>query len=262
MLEHHRQTLENFVNKLKVDASCLAVITSGSVARDRAKETSDVDVHLVVTDESYEAHARNNNLSYVDREASIYEGGYVDVKVINLRFLELAAERGNETTRYAFTGSQVLFSRMPELERLVARIPIYPEENRERNLRDFSAQIHLHAFYFAKEAAKNNDTYLMAHTVSNLVFYSGRMILAYNRMLFPSHKALLDTVETAPHKPEVFKQRATELLLNPNVNKSTRFAAMMLSFHNPGLSSDQALGIYVKNNERNWIDQPPPLSDR
>lgn len=154
MLEHHRQTMENFVNKLKVDTSCLAVLTSGSVARDRAKETSDVDVHLVVTDESYEAHARNNYLSYVDREASTYEGGYVDVKVINLRFLELAAERGNEATRYAFTGSQVLFSRIPELERLVARIPIYPEGNRECNLRDFSAQIHLYAFISPRKPPK------------------------------------------------------------------------------------------------------------
>lgn len=91
MYAHHRQTLEKLVEKQEKDPSCLAVITSGSVAQGTAKETSDVDVHLVFTDEAYEEYDRKNRLSYVDREVSTYEGGYADIKVINLRFLELAA---------------------------------------------------------------------------------------------------------------------------------------------------------------------------
>ncbi len=262
MFDHHKQTLKKLVGKLEKNPSCLAVITSGSVAQGTAKETSDVDVHLLLTNEAYEEYNRNNTLSYVDREVSTYEGGYADVKVINRRFLELAAERGNEPTRYAFTGSEVLFSRIPELGELVARIPVYPEENRDRNLRDFCAQIFLYAFYFAKEAAKKNDAYLLAHTASNLVFYSGRMILAYNRTLFPSHKALLDAVDAAEHKPKDFRRLAAELLQTPGADKSMRFAAKILTFYNHGLSFEQALGIYVLNNERSWAEQPPSLQDR
>ncbi|MHA6532124.1 hypothetical protein [Paenibacillus sp. BAC0078] len=262
MLEHHKQTLERLVQKLEKNPACLAVITSGSVAQGQAGATSDVDVHLLVADEAYEEYYNSNTLSFVDREVSTYEGGYADVKVINLRFLELAATQGNEPTRYAFTGSEVLFSRIPGVDELVARIPVYPEENRERNLQDFTAQIYLHAFYFAREAAKKNDPYLLVHAVSNLVLFSGRIILAYNRVLFPSHKALLDTVETVEHKPKNFRKLASELLQNPSADKSVRFATMILVFYNPGLSFDQALGIYVKNNERNWMEQPPPLQDR
>ncbi|AIQ56158.1 nucleotidyltransferase domain-containing protein [Paenibacillus borealis] len=262
MYEHHRQTLEKLAGKLERDPSCLAVITSGSVAQGTAKETSDVDVHLVVTDEAYEEYDRKNMLSYVDREVSTYEGGYADIKVISRRFLELAAERGNEPTRYAFTGSSVVFSRIPELGELVARIPVYPEESRERNLRDFCAQIFLYAFYFAKEAARKNDAYLLAHTASNLVFFSGRMILAYNRRLFPSHKGLLDAVDAAEVKPKDFRKLATELLQAPGADKSMRFAAKVLAFYNHGLTFEQALGIYVLNNERSWIEQPPSLQDR
>ncbi|MBW4080647.1 hypothetical protein [Paenibacillus sp. S150] len=262
MLEHHKQTLEMLVRKLEPDPACLAAITSGSVALGQAKPASDVDVHLLVTDEAYEEYSKNNTLSYVDREVSTYEGGYADIKVINLRFLELAATQGNEPTRYAFTGSEVLFSRIPGLDELVARIPVYPEQNREQNLQDFSAQIHLYAFYFAKEAAKKNDAYLLAHTVSSLVLFSGRMILAYNRMLFPSHKALLDAVDSAQHKPKDFRKLATELLQAPGLDKALRFAARILAFYNHGLSFEQALGIYVKNNERSWMEQPPALPDR
>ncbi|MGN7764804.1 nucleotidyltransferase domain-containing protein [Paenibacillus sp. 22594] len=262
MYEHHRQTLEKLVGKLEKNPSCLAVITSGSVAQGTAKETSDVDVHLVLSDEAYAAYDQDHMLSYVDREVSTYEGGYADIKVINLRFLELAAGQGNEPTRYAFTGSEVVFSRIPELDELVARIPIYPEENRDCNLRDFCAQIFLYAFYFAKEAARKNDAYLLAHSASNLVFFSGRMILAYNRLLFPSHKGLLDAVAAAEAKPKDFRKLATELLQSPSADKSMRFAARMLAFYNHGLSFEQALGIYVLNNERFWTEQPPSLQDR
>ncbi|WP_340021262.1 nucleotidyltransferase domain-containing protein [Paenibacillus sp. FSL K6-1096] len=262
MYAHHRQTLERLVDKLAPDPANLAVITSGSIAQGTAKETSDVDVHLVVTDEAYAEYERNQMLSYVDREVSTYEGGYADIKVVNLQFLELAAQRGNEPTRYAFGGSEVVFSRIPELTELVARIPVYPEENRERNLRDFCAQIHLFAFYFAKEAARRDDPYLTAHTASNLVFFSGRMILAYNRLLFPSHKGLLDAVDAAGAKPKNFRKLAAELLRSPGAEQSLRFAARMLAFYNHGLTFEQALGIYVQNNERSWMEQAPSLYDR
>ncbi|NQX48395.1 nucleotidyltransferase domain-containing protein [Paenibacillus tritici] len=262
MYEHHRQTLEKLVEKLEQNPSCLAVITSGSVAQGTAKETSDVDVHLVFTDDSYAEYERKHLLSYVDREVSTYEGGYADIKVVNLRFVELAAERGNEPTRYAFTGSEVVFSRIPELGEWVARIPVYPEENRERNLRDFCAQIFMFAFYFAQKAARKNDAFLLAHTASSLVFFSGRMILAYNRMLFPSHKGLLDAVEAAEAKPQDFRKLATELLQSPGANKCKRFAAKVLDFYSHGLSFEQALGIYVQASERSWMEQPPSLQDR
>ncbi|ETT44413.1 MULTISPECIES: nucleotidyltransferase domain-containing protein [unclassified Paenibacillus] len=262
MYAHHRQTLEKLAEKLEQDPSCLAAITSGSVAKGTASETSDVDVHLVFTDEAYAEYERNDRLSYVDREVSTYEGGYADIKVINRRFLELAARQANEPTRYAFTGAEVLFSRIPELDELVARIPVYPEENRERNLQDFCAQIYLFGLYFAKEATRKDDAYLLAHTASNLVFFSGRMILAYNRMLFPSHKGLLDAVGAAEAQPKNFRTLATELLQSPSADKSVRFAAKMLTFYNHGLSFEQALGIYVLNNERSWTEQPPSLQNR
>lgn len=262
MYVHHRTTLEQLVDKLAPDPANLAVITSGSIAQGTAKETSDVDVHLVVTDEAYAEYEREHMLSYIDQEVSTYEGGYVDVKIVNLRFLELAARQGNEPTRYAFGGSEVVFSRIPGLTGLVSRIPVYPEENRERNLRDFCTQIYLFAFYFTKEAVRKDDPYLLVHAASSLVFFSGRMILAYNRLLFPSHKGLLDAVDAAGAKPRNFRKLATELLRSPCADLSLRFAARVLAFYNHGLTFEQALGIYVQNNERSWMEQPPSLHDR
>lgn len=88
------------------------------------------------------------------------------------------------------------------------------------------------------------------------------MILAYNRLLFPSHKGLLDAVDAAEAQPKNFRTLATELLQSPSAHKSVRFAAKMLTFYNHGLSFEQALGIYVLNNERAWMDQSLSLQDR
>ncbi|WP_281169560.1 hypothetical protein [Paenibacillus harenae] len=40
------------------------------------------------------------------------------------------------------------------------------------------------------------------------------------------------------------------------------FAVMMLEFRDPGLSFEQAVSLFVDNNEWNWIEQAPSLSDR
>ncbi|MCM3701469.1 nucleotidyltransferase domain-containing protein [Paenibacillus macerans] len=262
MFDHHKQTLDNFIEKWKSDSSCLAIMIGGSIAHGTAKETSDVDVYLLMTEEAYEIRRSDRQLSFADHSVSAYEGGYVDVKVISLSFLELAAKEGSEPTRHSFVGSKAVYSTITGLDELLSRIPVYPEENREKNLRDFSAQLYLHAFYFAKEAGKKDDPYLMAHAVSNLVLFSSRIILAVNRILFSGHKSLMEAVEAAPQKPKNFRKLAIELLRQPSAEKCARFATMMLVFYNPGLSFDQALGIYVENNERNWVNQAPPLQDR
>jgi len=264
MFEHHERALNKLTEILKQDPSVQAVIMAGSIAQGKAKESSDIDVYLVVTDESYEERKNNNNLSYMNHDPVIcdYPNGYIDGKVINLRFLELAAERGSEPTRASFVGSKAWFSRIPNMDKLLAKIPVYPEQNRDRNIRDFFAQVILYGFYFASEAVKKNNPYLLSHAVSNLVLFGSRIILAHNRILFPCHKSLMSEVERAPDKPESFIQLANDLLIDPTEQKCAGFASMLLGFANPGLSTEQSVTVFMQNNEWNWLDQEPPLCDR
>ncbi|RCW43480.1 nucleotidyltransferase domain-containing protein [Paenibacillus prosopidis] len=264
MYEHHKRALDNLVEVLKPDPSILAVITAGSIAQGKAKETSDIDVYLVVDDETYMEKRKNHNLSYINKDQEIcdYPDGYVDGKIINLRFLELAAERGSEPTRASFIGSEAWFTRIPDLDMLLAKIPVYPEQNRDKNMADFYAEILLNGFYFSNEALKKNNPYLLSQAVSSLVLYGGRIILAHNRMLFPCHKSLMAAVENAKVKPDNFIEHAFSLLKDPTEEKCRNFSMMMLGFHRPGITPEQATTIFMENNEWNWIDQAPPLSDR
>ncbi|MBB6634622.1 nucleotidyltransferase domain-containing protein [Cohnella thailandensis] len=262
MHEHHRRALEALAEEIKQDPDVLALVTAGSVAQGRARESSDVDVFLILKDEAYERRKNSNDLSYLNREICDYEGGYIDGKMVNVRFLELAAERGSEPTRNAFVGSKVVYSQLEGLQSLIDRIPVYPEENRERNLRDFYAQIYLYGYYFSNEAAQKGNVYLLHHSATQLVLFGGRIILAHNRLLFPCHKDLMKAEKQAPYKPEGFAEQAEVLLKEPTVDKCMSFAAMLLGFRDPGIPFEQAVSLFVDNNEWNWLEHEPPLTDR
>lgn len=262
MLEQHQRALDQLVELLKPDPDFLAVITAGSIAQGTAKETSDVDVYLVVSDESYAKRKQEHALAYNNPDVCDYSGGYIDGKIIDLRFLKQAAVQGSEPTRYSFTGSEAIFSRITGLEQLISRIPVYPEQNREQNIKDFFAQVFLYAFYFPSEAAKTSNSYLLLHSVSNLALFGSRIVLAYNRMLFPCHKGLQSAVQAAPDKPEHYMSELQDLLANPNVEKCMDFAKMLLGHYQPEMPFEQAVSLFMTNNEWNWLDQSPSITDR
>lgn len=73
-----------------------------------AREDSDIDCYLVVKDETFQDRKQRDHLFY-------------------------SAEKGSEPTRASFEGdSFVAFSRIPNLDELVSRISVYPEDSRER----------------------------------------------------------------------------------------------------------------------------------
>ncbi|THF80355.1 hypothetical protein [Cohnella fermenti] len=72
----------------------------------------------------------------------------------------------------------------------------------------------------------------------------------------------MKTVERAPLKPDGFARQAEELLREPDADKCRRFAELLLDFSDPGLPVGQAVSLFIDNNEWNWLNHAPPLSDR
>jgi hypothetical protein len=59
------------------------------------------------------------------------------------------------------------------------------------------------------EARGNHD--LLSRTAAELLYYAGRMLLAHNVMLYPSHKWFMDDLRAARKMPEGFRDRAQAL---------------------------------------------------
>jgi hypothetical protein len=258
--EHHQKALDDFVASVAAMDTFQAVILSGSIAKGTATATSDLDVYLVVSEDEYAARRARHDLAVL--APCDYAGGYVDGKVISLGVLEAAAERGSEPMRSSFTGSSVVHSTIGDIQPLVDRIAVYPEPNRARNMRDFYSQFALNAAYFGPQAMKRSDSFLLAQSLSNVVLYAGRLLLAYNRVLFPCPKQLLATVATCSHKPEGFLELTEALLREPSPEALANYQTLVSAFTDWGLPDAELLTVFLELDEWRWLEHEPPLAQR
>jgi hypothetical protein len=260
MEEHHQRVIQRLVEQFKDDLRFPALIIGGSVAKGRARKDSDIDILLVANEEEYARREATQDFWYLDREICDYPGGYVEGKIINMQFLVDAAERGSEPARAAFSGAFVGYSRIPELEGLLQRIPVYQEQEHKEKIEAFYSQVLLLNWLVA-EAEKRKDSYLLTHAVSNLVLFGGRLILSHNRILYPYHKWFMYEVRRAEKKPAHFVELIEKLLGQPCKENAQAFTESISSFHDWGVSYSQAVVNFMKDSEWNWRTGRPPLQD-
>lgn len=258
LLDHHQATIDRLVAAMQVDPAVLAVIIGGSVTKGLALPSSDIDTLLLVTDAAFERRAATADFQFFSRELAGYPDGYVDGKYINLQFLHDVAARGTETARSAFLGAFVAWSRIPDLAALIAQIPVYPEDQQQERIRSFVTQLQA-LQWFATEAEKRANLYLMHWTATRMVLFGSRLILAHNKILFPFHKWMMAFVERAPDKPGNFVQLANELLRAPGVATANAFADTVLAFRDWPQPPHGWPSRFMEDTELNWLrDRLPP----
>lgn len=260
--EHHQRAIDKLINHFSADPNCLALIIAGSVAQGTARDSSDVDVVLVTTTEEFERRRRLGETFFLMySEICDYPGGYIDGKVIDEQFLHDCADHGSEPARCAFKGAYVAYSRIPGLDEVIKRIPIYQESELPRKLRSFYAQVWLMPS-FVGDAEKKDNPYLIHKSAADMVLFAGRLILAHNKILFPCHKSLMSQVAKATDKPAGFIDFAREFLENPSETKADELYKLIFEHYGDhGINWTQALATFVNDMEWNWRDGQPPLPD-
>jgi len=258
MHAHHEDTIRRLVATFRDDPRYPALIVGGSIAKGYERPDSDVDILLVATDEEYARRVHAGDLWYFEREAAAYEGGYVDGKVIDLRFLRDAAAHGSEPARSAFAGARVGYTRLPELDDVLRRIPVYPEHERAGKLRAFYSQLAL-THLFVPEARTRDDPYLLTWAAGEMVFWGARLLLAHNR--YPWRKWLLRALRDAPDKPAKTMDLADRLLRAPSETAADAFWACVASFRDWGVSWDEAVVRFMRDVEWPWREGRASLAE-
>ncbi len=256
---HHLRVIERLKALFQDDPRYLALLVGGSLVKGWGDVNSDVDIVLVVTEEEYARRAASDDLGYLNFDLCDYPGGYVDGKIVNEAFLHDVAERGSEPARAAFRNIQIAFSHLPHLEELLKRIPVYQEHEREAKMRAFYCQVQAHC-WFVGEAEKRQSTYLMAHATSEMVFYAARLLLAYNRILYPFHKWLLRALEDAPEKPADFFALAETLLKNGTAANAQALWECINQFRDWNIHDSWGVR-FMHDSEWNWREGRTPLAD-
>jgi predicted nucleotidyltransferase len=260
MHPHHIQSIQNVKEYFERDAEVLALLLSGSIAHGFESPTSDVDIMIFVSEENHQKRFQTGQMTFFTTELCTYEGGYVDGKYLSLNFLKQVAEKGSEPARFAFEGSQVLFSKIEGFEQEIHRIVEYPVAEKAERIKRFHAQLEAWHWYCG-EALKQGNRYLLGIAVGKLILFGGRLILAHNEMLYPYHKWFLKVLERAKEKPTDFMACLQALSAEPTAENVEAFYQTVKTFQ-PWTQNPYGWGAqFMLDSELNWMDGKTPVDD-
>ncbi len=257
---HHRRAIDRLVDEYQDDPRFSALIIGGSVAKECARPDSDVDFLIVATDEEFNRRRAQEDLFINRTDLCDYDGGYVDGKIINLSYLEKLADRGNEPSRAAFEGAFAAYSHIPDLDTLLKSIPVYREHDRDRRIKAFYNMAFMQR-WLIHEALRHGNRYTITRAASQLALFSGRLILAHNRKLFPYHKWLTRALESVEDKPVDLLLNIDALLEKPSAENADALFKSVKEFRNWGISDIESYTWFMTEVEWAWMSGTTPMED-
>lgn len=260
MYNHHKQSINNVVDKLSNQDEVLAILLSGSIAHGFEEVHSDVDIMIIIDENHYEVRKRKGQLNYFDTENVTYDGGYIDGKYITVDFMKKVSMKGSEPARYAFEGCKILYSNIEDLDDLLKKIYTYPVDRKNENIKRFYAQFEAWKWY-CEEAIKKDDNYLLHKAVSNFVLYGGRMVLAYNEVLYPYHKWFIKVLSKVNNKPENLIELIDNLLEEKSTENINKFYSSIYDFMKCEEMSSNWPHQFLIDSELNWMTGNTPVED-
>lgn len=257
---HHQRAIDRLTKEYKNDARFSALIIGGSVAKQCARDDSDVDFMIIATDDEYKKREQNGDLFINRTDLCDYPGGYVDGKIIDMNYLKEVAIKGNEPSRAAFDGAFIAYSRLEKLENLLDNIHVYPNEGHEDRIKSFYCMAFIQNWLMG-EASRHENLYTQTRAASQLAFFAGRLILAHNRVLFPYHKWLMHYLEKCPEKPAGFQDNIESVLKEPNSENANRLFESLKDFYDWGISDLEAYTWFMTEVEWGWRNGNTHLED-
>jgi predicted nucleotidyltransferase len=260
MYPHHAHTIQNVKEYFQRDPEVLALLLSGSIAHGFQSAASDVDIMIFISENDYQKRFQAGQLTFFNTDLCTYEGGYIDGKYISLNFLKQVLAKGSEPARFAFEGSQVLFSRIEGFEEEICKILEYPRAAKDERIQRFYGQLEAWHWYCG-EALRKGNQYLLGTAIHKMILFGGRLILAHNQMLYPYHKWFLKVLDKAKEKPSGLMACIQTLTESPTVENIEAFYEMIKSFQ-PWNSNPYGWGAqFMLDSELNWLEGRTPVDD-
>ncbi|MHA7984534.1 hypothetical protein ACX9R5_01900 [Rathayibacter sp. CAU 1779] len=251
-MHHHELALAAYIDDVRSDPDVLGVILVGSPARGSERESSDVDVYLVVTDTAFERSTDAGNFAWTARHGLDYPGSYIDVKLVCPGYLAAAAERGDDPTRASFAGARIAFSRGEPLDAVLADISTLPEVAWSQRIRSHVAQALLYGGYFLVQGDDRGDAFLVRHAAVHLTLAAARAALASAHVLMPGPKYISSLVRSVP-SPEGFVDSWQRAVDEPGVETGSDLLARLTDWLGAGVTADEALSTFIRDNELTWL---------
>lgn len=251
-MEHHDRALAAYIDEVRDDPEVLAVILVGSLARRSEREGSDVDIYLVVTEERFARETHAGRFAWTARHGLDYPGSYIDVKLASPSYLRTAVERGDDPTRASFAGARVVYTDDEDLGDLVAKIAALPDAAWEERVRSHVAQARLYGGYFLAQGAGRGDDFLVRHAAVHLALAAARAAFAAAHVLMPGPKYVTGLIHSIP-TPDGFVSAWERAVGDPGIETGTELLRRLMDWLGQGITPDEALSTFIRDNELTWL---------
>jgi hypothetical protein len=154
----------------------------------------------------------------------------------------------------------VLFSRRDSIDEQIRLITRYPLEQKTERIRRFYAQFEAWNWYVG-EALKSQNHYLLAVSISKLVLFGGRLILAHNELLYPYHKWFLRVLAEAKDKPPTLLTCIESIYQTPSADNIRSFYELIRDFRDWGILDNGWPAQFMLDSELNWQTGAIPVDD-
>ncbi len=260
MYPHHTRSIQNVTDYFQRDPQVIALLLGGSIAHGFETASSVVDIMILVSDEEYRKRLESHLVHFFNTDLFTYEVGYVDGKYLSLGFVKQVSEKGSEPARFAFAGSRCLFSKVCRLAEELCKVAEYPVSEKDERIKRFYAQFEAWHWY-CQESLRLNNAYLLGTSVSKMILFRGRLLLAHNETLYPYHKWFLRVLENVKDKPNDLLTSIEQLNAAPTIQNIESFYENVKTFQ-PWIQGDFSWPTqFMCDSELNWMEGRTPVDD-
>lgn len=258
MYKHHEDSIEIMKNYFAQREEVIAVILGGSVAKGCERPDSDLDAMVIITPEAYAARLKSNTTVETIFGQCTYEEGYFDTKYMTKDYLMDAAEKASEPTRNSFVKSRVIYSKDPEIEEILSRIPVFQQSEKADKMLSFFAELSLNYNYFLKIC--HPEGFMKLHVCNEIIYSVYRMILQEKEVLFPCNRRLEETVDALEDKPEKIVALGLQFAADQSEASADTFVGAYMAWRQYPIPDDynNILSRYTADFEQ-WWHEPRPL---
>jgi hypothetical protein len=119
------------------------------------------------------------------------------------------------------------------------------------------AQAHLYGGYFLRQAVERGDEFLRRHAGLHLALAAARAALAAGRVMLPGPKYISKLVRTVP-TPHGFIDAWDRTVVEPDLESGPALLTIVDEWLGGGMTPDEALSIFIRDNELPWLRSTVP----
>lgn len=111
------------------------------------------------------------------------------------------------------------------------------------------------------EGLNKNDSYVMEFSITQFVLFSGRLILAYNEVVYPYHKWFMKALEGVNNKPNDLVLIMNKVLKHKTKENVEALYESVAQFHQWPKSEKGWHIRFMLDSELNWMTGHVPVAD-